>query len=581
VSSGRNDSFSDVPSRLVSRLIAYGYRYGEVPLAKLGLMKEKVKFSRIRENDYTIRPPVLVSFIWYWVGACLPHCCSWDPWTMVAGVRKRFAMRPPKANKKVIRGFQRFVKKWIRKNLTPVRFDADTSVETWLEKTDYPEWRKKELRDCWEKCLAMGGIYAVPKFRKCKSFMKDECYVEWKFARGINARSDEFKCAVGPIFRLIEEVVFKRAEFIKKIPVAERPQYIKDRLWSLGGTYVATDYSSFEALFTKEVQNSCEMQLYRYMSSEVADGKEWMSLVHSTMTGMNTCQYKWFTVKLPATRMSGEMCTSLGNGFTNLMLMLYMCKRAGCKDVVGVVEGDDGLFRMRGKPPSVEDFAEIGMVIKADIHTSLTTASFCGLVFDIEDQVNVVDIRKVLAGFGWTSAKYVEARASKLEHLMRSKALSLLYQYPGCPVLQAFGRHILRLTSKYSLRQSVQVAMRNANVYERQRLREMAEALERRKWELPFREVPMNTRFLVEQLYGVSVESQLALEKHFNEVQEICPINLDAFLHPHWSWRDYYDQYVLQWDGPLRRPPVKWVERANTVSPLDPSLDCEASPQSR
>jgi hypothetical protein len=319
---------------------------------------------------------------------------------MLAGVRKRFGMKPPTPSRHELRKFRRFVRKWLRKNLRPLAHGLDTSVEAWLETTDYTAARKQELLDAWKACCEAGGIHAKKRYTAITGFMKDEFYTEPKQARGINARADESKCRFGPIFKLIEKVVFARPEFIKKITVADRPQYIMDRLYRVGARYIATDYSSFEALFTREIMESCEFQLYEYMTTKLHGGKEWYEDVVKVLGGTNECRYKFFTVFLPATRMSGEMCTSLGNGFSNLMFMLYVCKQRGCRNVAGVVEGDDGLFVFVGKAPRSEDFAKLGLIIKAEYHDQLETASFCGLVFDTDDRNNVTDIRKVLAGLG-------------------------------------------------------------------------------------------------------------------------------------------------------------------------------------
>jgi hypothetical protein len=226
-----------------------------------------------------------------------------------------------------------------------------------------------------------------------------------------------------------------------------------------------------------------------------------------------------------ATRMSGEMCTSLGNGFSNLMLMQFVCEEAGCREVLGVVEGDDGLFTMIGTPPTEEDFARMGLFIKMEVHDTISTASFCGIVFDPTDRINVTDPRKVLTNFGWAQRQYARARSSKLVALLRCKALSISFQYPGCPVVASLGRYGVRVTPHVSLRMRKYINRKGYyDSYTREKVLAAMQA-----GNIPRREPPRNTRLLVEKLYGISIEIQISLEDYFDSLKAIQPLD-------HWSF---------------------------------------------
>jgi hypothetical protein len=155
-------------------------------------------------------------------------------------------------------------------------------------------------------------------------FVKSEFYELFKHFRMINARCDTFKASVGPVFKVIEHEIFKNPAFIKKIPVMERPEYICNRILKGGGLYMETDYSSFESLFTPQLMRSCEMIMYKYMSRDLLGGTTWFSLVERTITGTNAISNKYFKAWVEGKRMSGEMNTSLGNGFSNLMIMKFV-----------------------------------------------------------------------------------------------------------------------------------------------------------------------------------------------------------------------------------------------------------------
>lgn len=252
---------------------AYGYRVSEVQLPKLPEIKDGVKIThtKVKYNAET-RPVVMTSLGCEVLGAALPHPDPSDPQTMEAGVRKRFAMKPPVADQEFRKRFRSFVRRWVRQNLPRLEPDCDQSFESWLLRTNYPDWRKDELRKVYGE---MEGSIHQKDYKVVKMFMKDECYGEYKHARAINGRCDEAKCIIGPVVKLMEDVVYKHPAFIKHVPVAERPAYI-DNLYRPGDKVVVTDYSSFEALFTAELMESCEQELFGWMVSALPN----LSLIH-------------------------------------------------------------------------------------------------------------------------------------------------------------------------------------------------------------------------------------------------------------------------------------------------------------
>lgn len=470
-------------------------------------------------------------------GIALPQPCPADPATMRAGVMKRFARKPPQSDPELMGKFNSFVRQWIRKNLTQLSPTEDTSIDKWLENTNYPMWRKEELLKKWDEFTHLDD--PAKKYKVCKSFMKDETYVAYKHARGINSRSDEFKCIVGPIFKLIEGEVYKIHHFIKHVPVADRPRVISERLDKLGAKFMATDYTAFESLFTAELMEACEFELYDYMTEHLTEHREFMEHCHEILGGTNTCLYKTFVVKLLATRMSGEMCTSLGNGFSNLMIMLFLCQEVGCTEIDGYVEGDDGIFSMVGTPPSSTDFARLGLNIKIELHDRLSTASFCGIIFDEFDKINVTDPREVLASIGWTSTRYARAKKSKLLTLLRCKGLSLAHQYPGCPVIDSLAKYCLRVTRSHDVR-SILAKDRHMTMWERDQL------LLALKDEKNIRnvDIPMATRLLVEEKFGLPVEFQLSIERYLDSLSELTVLQIPVLRDccP-WEWGHYCDNY--------------------------------------
>lgn len=524
--------------------MCYGYRVGEVPLPKLPAWSNKAKYY-IRNFEAKNRPPVKVSLGLH-APYTLPHADPACSLTTIAGVRKRMASEPPKTNPAVMERFKAHVKKFVHEHFQPLDFGSDVSVETWLAATPYPEWRKKELRETYLKMDGWDDRWAM-----LKCFMKDESYPEYKYPRGIYSRTDEYKILMGPIFALISKQLFAKEQTIKTVPIGDRPREIQRRLEFEGSRIFETDYTSFEASFVAEIQNACEVQLYEYMVSEISEGPIFMeNYRRGVLRPKQRAVFKDFEVYLEPKRMSGEMNTSLGNTFSNWVVMDFLCHENGAEYKM-VVEGDDGLTTIVGPPPTTEQFAELGFIVKMTEHDTLSEASFCGLLFDPEELENITNPMEVIADFGWTRQRYWNASSTLMLSLMKAKALSLLYQYPGCPILSVFADHLLKQMVH------VEAKFEYVDQYTEQLRHEVIQNIEK----IERHPIGFGTRRLMEKKFGILMEDQVRAE------QEIKNIRLEGILqltsldkYVPQQWREYYEQYhqyVVQ-DEHVNHPPDVW-----------------------
>jgi len=575
-------------------VVGLGYRAVEQPtLTEKIVHRSDMRITRKRiAHPELCRPIEMASLGCHVVGAAMPHVDTSDADTQALGGYKRMG-RPmnPVKDREFYRDFRRFVADQIsRQRIRPIDPTEDTSVYRWLERTDYPQSRKTELLDLYHKTLGIGlaqedatGTRIYKNF-DVKKFTKDESYSEFKHARGIYARDDVAKIFFGPYVKLMEERIYDHEEgfkeFIKHVPVHERPRHISDALARDGHVYVATDYSSFEAHFSVELMFSCEMILYEHMLSLVPDGQHVYQVMEDVFLGNNKISSKRLKERVLACRMSGEMTTSLGNGFTNLMLMRYVCSKRNLP-AIGVIEGDDGLFSFpSGKTPKTEDFTDLGCIIKLQVHHRASIASFCGQIFDEIEQAVVTDPRVVLTKLGWTTKQYAFARPQTKLMLLRAKAMSALYQYPSCPIVAAFARYAMRMTRGYDVRRFLN--SRSLDWWDRQLFRAA----------LKFGinnlmsgiEIGSGTRRLVEEQYGLTVECQLSLEKYFDELDVLSPVNNNVFFDtlPE-AWKSYYTWYVLEVTDRSSQVFIPWANHApNDFEPLseslDPLLDYEVGP---
>lgn len=535
--------------------ICVGYRPEEIPqLSERLEVREDVQFfADLKPSNFRRVESVGVM---PWKHSVAPHVDSQDTNTRTMGLMKRIgAVMPEVKDPNFYSDLKEYVLTWLKaRQIRPLTDQDDLSFETWLTKTNYPLWRREELIKVKETTLKLNANNGKGDYRHfgIKIFTKDETYVDYKHARLIFARSDAAKCYFGPYFKAIEERIFDLStnpEFVKHVPVAERGRYVYDKLFVPGAKYIATDYSSFEAHFTKQLQDSCEMVLYKYMLENRSDFEEVFKTMRETLTGRNDFYGQNVEGSVKACRMSGEMNTSLGNGFTNLMLMSYICHKLNlpCN---GVVEGDDGLFSFPdGYHPTSQHLRDIGCNIKLEEFDELNQASFCGLVFDLEDKEVITEPIDVLSTIGWLSRRYLMSRRNTQTSILRAKALSALCQYPACPLVSELARKICTLTKSYDIRKYYN--SRNVGWWERTQLEQV---LKDPKFYKTIKPIGLKTRILVERVYGIPINVQLASEERIRNISTLDEIFLPELL-PYVPKSYYHYANTYTWE--LQRENVR------------------------
>lgn len=484
----------------------------------------------------------------------------------LCGVAKRNLPLLPPINNKLLNRFRNFVRLFLRKYLNPLV--SIMGFEEWLAQTKYTEQRKAELRRAHARlqpilhelsvlrdaAIASGTVkgrlkrlLAIDSFIKREFFdnrdppPNEEGIVSYedslKTARIINSRSDMYKCLVGPMIASIEQEVFKLPWFIKHIPESQRAEYITKMLGSanprvINGTeyrrYIyATDYTSFEASIGPAIAAACEQQLFKYMicggsnSGQRMDMYKWLQLqLCDTITTFSGIQ-----VESKSIRMSGEMNTSLGNGFTNLMLMMFMVHESGddYNLLRGVFEGDDGLTAIY-KPLDTSIITSLGFICKLEIHDEPELASFCGRVYSPYDTTTVGDPLYYLAAAGW-STKTVNATEKTRKFLTMMKGISYCHAFTGSPIIPHLGRMLIR-SAHTTQRQFNEWYNKSplVDVYDRG-LRDLTS-------ELPFKEPSHHSRVVCWKKFGLHPSVQIAIEQKLDSSEGWVDIPLLHLLMP-------------------------------------------------
>lgn len=540
----------------------FGYNADEAPLPiwkgdHFDNKGKQIKIDKTLEIKRYVpvsnRPVVAVSLGPHLDGAAAPRVNPGHTETSALGAVYRVGrdMDPPQTyNTKYRKEFKEFVKTELAENFTPLSRDTDLSHETFIENAPYPQWRKKELVDKWKlqnfNWETAGTPWQYKKWFKLKCFIKDEPYIDWKVSRGIYSRLDEAKNLFGPICQQVANKIMKECKhFIKYIPVKDRPQFILDMIDNLAMEFVSSDFTSFEAHFTKGRMIDCEIEMFRYMLRDVPHGKKMCDfLQYAKCINPNICIFKFFTFKIEAKRMSGEMDTSLSNGFSNLMWLKFAMKKHNMdfRRIPIVVEGDDALCCLPGKIPQ-SFFQEFGLDLKIEIQDKVEHASFCGLVFDKDDKCIITDIFDTVANFGWTKAVYFNSKKSTLQAILRCKALSLAYQYKGCPILTALAKKYLLLTTGVCIKKVIE-DRRFIDQYYFAIMQEALEYLDQNELDKP---IGLGSRNLVEKLYGITIADQILIEKEIDAITDLdAPLKLPVLMkYSPKSYMDYFSKFAV------------------------------------
>lgn len=232
------------------------------------------------------------------------------------------------------------------------------------------------------------------------------------------------------------------------------------------------------------------------------------------------------------------MDTSSMNGLFNYLLIRFLNFKSGeTHSIMPYLEGDDSLNAFFGTLDETI-LIRLGAKAKLEYFEDVFSASFCGMVFTQNSRQIITDPIKAILNFGYSNQFYVESSNFKLLCLLRAKSLSMLYTFPGCPLLSRLAMYGLRVTPSSSNRDMVKYFCRGDN-YKRERFLEVI------SHKAKYVEPSLETRLLFEKLYGFDVESQLIVEKYFdslNTVQMLSHPLIDMFVTV--PQREYYEMYA-------------------------------------
>lgn len=365
---------------------------------------------------------------------------------------KRLALAPPKWDHKMADEFRHFASV-VPKLWYPNRLDPLVTFREWLdEKKGYSARRKIQL---WEAYLRHGGdpqiCLSLPRATWNEIFIKREMYMEWKFPRIISSRSDYFKTLAATFFNRVDKILFQSENFIKLVPVSDRPAVV-ERMLGGTGLCATTDFKSWESCIQGLLQYA-EIQLYRWLGRDLPHAL--IDAICETVGGVQHQRNRnGFKAKLQG-RQSGDMCTSCGNGYINLLVCSFAAWKVGWipqfTRINGLFEGDDGIYSVGENWREFKDvLGKCGVRVgKMEVHPNPGSLGFLSTYW-CKDLVPLSDFRRYIVKTPWALEK-VESPRVRME-LLRAKGLSLACAAAGCPVLSAYARMIIRNTQGHVAR---------------------------------------------------------------------------------------------------------------------------------
>lgn len=288
--------------------------------------------------------------------------------------------------------------------------------------------------------------------------------------------------------------------------------------------------------------------------------------------------------------MSGVLWTSLMNGVLNLCILSFLkiqtehpelsAQEQSVKihELQALFEGDDGIMASEGIPAVLME--QLGVKLKLEVKPRFTMASFCGKT-SAEQSDNVTpNVKKIVREFFVLPIKYRDANEKIHKSLLRAKALSYFHCYPNSPIVQALCLAVCKKTSGINISAKHRGVVGYNDYIDagekdmKDRFRSVLRMGGKATTNELFREPTMIDRHHMEELYGISVEDQCAIESSLLQWGDGV---LDSTYIP---WRRYMDKdeifytnnFICETEPLLKRHYLSLNDIFSKVSNVDESV---------
>lgn len=397
------------------------------------------------------------------------------------------------------------------------------------------------------------GIFQKYLWTKIEAHVKWESYKgEMKYARLIFARVDWFKVFFGGYAKIMQKCIYECLEQFccTNLPVKDLPKHMVEK-YSLCSLILSTDFSAFESHNYPWIMKNIFFKFMVRMWSYEFDNELYVSM--GVLTGTNVIENTYVWCKVDAKVMSGEVWTSITNWITNVIFIYYIVECEGYAYCTGffshefsakyfrgvclppvhsmavfTAAGDDG---MTGLPfyewidyskLQLDDYLHFyGVNLKLEMKESIAGSGFLSKLYSENDMNTLCDPIKQLSK-GILPLKYANAKVGLKKALARARAMSLLYEFGGCPIVASYALCIIRCTRNVQMKRAL-ILMHKDDWYKQQVLEEAIQWYEDNvkgkyfEWKS---EIGMESRYIIEDNFGIPVCTQLYVEEYFDSVDD-------------------------------------------------------------
>lgn len=175
----------------------------------------------------------------------------------------------------------------------------------------------------------------------------------------------------------------------------------------------------------------------------------------------------------------------------------------------------------------------MGFNIKIELHEELSKASFCSMVFDEHELIVVPEPMKKIMNLGWGPLRYLKASEQGRRALLKGKAMSLLAEARGVPILQTLAVRVIELCGNVKERV-------DGNWWEVARLSGSS---------IQPLSIRSATREVMADTHGFSIPEQLELERYFSGLTDLSSLHHHLLIdHSTVEQRHCYTNYVYDFD---------------------------------
>jgi hypothetical protein len=464
------------------------------------------------------------------IGPLVPNYCPPIPnyhnsEDVLFGIFNRQLRPTPQPSDEALRKLKREVRREVCSFLKHYHDFLVPDFDEWIRARNYPIKKKEMYRKAYEDAPARR---LKQREKKISIFVKKEAYDTFKPARMIANRTKFVAAKYGPKLTTLEEAVFSFdwgqgfSPFIKKIPYADRPEHITECFSKYSHDWCfKIDYSAYENCFKNKFQAGVECHLYRKAFEKMGALDPEIEDFISVVLGPHKCNYKGFSYTVPEGRMSGDIITSLGNGFSNLMLIKFFMKKLNIPFVC-FVEGDDCVVKpSRPLSPTeidtlIDSAFELGFIATLEHVGHVNECNFLSTCWNPDTMNSYKDATRSLLRLGWSFKAQPGDSLRHKKQLFKAKLMSELASSPNCPVLAPICYKLLQelsdIRGKMPWNSWLYEELVNAGL--KLRIRNNYILIFDHKFEPP--DVKLSDRICYFETFGVDVQEQILIENETN-----------------------------------------------------------------